>query len=267
MLADMSNSWKKTTLIAPVWRIDRRCRAKSISKTVARSVYYIDLRYRRMSDHVEFRRRGRMNRAARMAGHAALLFFLLCALTFGAMAGAQARGFSHWTHPLSWLGADGISGAGQFNLFVFVFPGLLAAVALWPLRSVLPEDARWTARIGAQLVMLSALAFAAQGLLPLDLEDPDGIASGLHALAWTAWCLAFCSGALLLAWGLRTAQRYPRIVVPRIVVTCALAGIAVPLLAFAASPLLPNALAQRGAFLLWFVWVAWIGRVPLLSRA
>lgn len=203
-----------------------------------------------------------MNRAARAAGHAALLFFVLGAGIFGARAAAQANGFSHRTYPLAWLGADGVSGAVWFNLFGFLLPGLLAAIALWPLRAALPQDARWAARIGAQLVMLSAFAFAAQGALPLDLEDPDGVASGLHALAWTAWCLAFCSGALTLAWGLRSRQ--PR---PRIIVMCALAGIAVPLLAFAAPLWLPSAFAQRVAFLLWFGWVAWIGRVPSLSRA
>lgn len=203
-----------------------------------------------------------MNRVARAAGYAALLFFVLGASIFGAMVDAQVNGFSHRTHPLAWLGADGVSGAEWFNLFGFLLPGLLAVIALWPLRTALPHDARWTARIGAQLVMLSAFAFAAQGLLPLDLQDPDGIASGWHAFAWTAWCLAFCSGALMLAWGLCCAQ--PR---TRIVAMCALAGIAVPLLAFAAPLWLPNAFAQRVAFVSWFVWVAWIGRIVSLSRA
>jgi Protein of unknown function (DUF998) len=203
-----------------------------------------------------------MNRVARAAGVAALLLFVSCAGIFGAMASAQAKGFSHRAYPLAWLGADGVSGADGFNLFGFLLPGLFAAVALWPLRIMLPADARWTARIGAQLVVLSAFAFAAQGLLPLDLEDMDGVAGGLHAFAWTAWCLAFCPGALMLAWGVRTTQ--PR---ARIVAVCVLAGIAVPLLAFAAPLWLPSALAQRVAFLLWFVWVAWIGLMPSISRA
>jgi Protein of unknown function (DUF998) len=203
-----------------------------------------------------------MNRVTHAAGYAALLFFVLAAMLFGAMARAGTSGFSHGAYPLAWLGADGVSGAGWFNFCGLVLPGLLAAIALWPLRTVLPHSAHWTARIGTQLVMLSALAFAAQGMLPLDLEHPDGVASGLHALAWTAWCLAFCQGALMLAWGVRAAQ--PR---SRSVAICALAGIAVPLLAFVAPLWLPNAFAQRVAFLLWFGWVVWIGRIPSLSRA
>lgn len=203
-----------------------------------------------------------MNRVMRATSHAALLIFVLSAGIFGVWARARVSGFSHGAYPLAWLGADGVAGAGWFNLCGFVLPGLLAAVALWLLRDTMPRDAHWSARIGVQLVLLSALAFAAQGMLPLDLEDPDGVASGLHALAWTGWCLAFSSGALMLAWGMRTARPQPRIVA-----MCALAGIVLPLLAFAAPLWLPNALVQRVAFVLWFAWVAWIGRAPSLSRA
>lgn len=200
---------------------------------------------------------------SRIVGYAAMLAFATAITVFGMAPSMLDQGFSHRTHPLAWLGASGVSQAAWFNLCGFVLPGTLAGSALWLLRSRLPGDARLSARIGAQLVMLSAFAFAAQGLLPLDLEDPDGVASGLHALAWTAWCLAFCSGALMLAWGLRSARPHPRIVA-----MCALAGIAVPLLAFAVPLWLPSALAQRAAFLLWFGWVAWLGRMmPSLSRA
>ena len=203
-----------------------------------------------------------MNRATRMAGGAALLTFIVAAAVFGAMFNADDGGFSQRTHPLAWLGAQGMARATLFNLCGFVLPALLAAVALWPLRPALPADARWSARIGAQLVLLSAIAFAAQGMLPLDLEDMDGAASGLHAAAWTAWCLSFTAGALALAWGLRGNP--PHSGIPTI---CAIVGSIVPLLAFVAPLWLPNAFAQRAAFLLWFGWVAWIGRIPSLNRA
>ena len=39
------------------------------------------------------------------------------------------------------------------------------------------------------LVQLSALAFAAQGVVPLDPEDTDATASRLHVLAWMLWQL------------------------------------------------------------------------------
>src|SRR3546814_9922281 len=58
-----------------------------------------------------------------------------------------------------------------FNALGFVLPGVLAALVAWRLRASLDAGAPWAARIGAWLALLSALAFAAQGLLPLDPRD------------------------------------------------------------------------------------------------
>ena len=194
-----------------------------------------------------------MKRHARMAGCAALVIFMVSATMFAAMLDDDSGGFSHRTHPLAWLGAHDVPRAMLFNLCAFVLPGVLAAVALWPLRPSLPSPARWSARIGAQLVVLSALAFAAQGALPLDLENPDGTASGLHAVAWTAWWLAFSAGALALSWGLRDTATMRR----GFAAISALAGLVIPILAMLAPLWIPNAPAQRMAFVLWFVWVVW----------
>lgn len=199
-----------------------------------------------------------MNPYARMAGHGALVIFVVSAAMFGAMFGEDSVGFSHRTHPLAWLGAGGVPRAMLFNLCTFVLPGVLAAVALWPLRPALPHGMRWSARIGAQMVVLSALAFAAQGVLPLDLENPDGTAGGLHAVAWTAWWLAFSAGALALAWGLQRTATMRR----GFVAITALAGLVIPMLAVLAPLWMPNALAQRMAFVLWFVWVVWAAGCP-----
>jgi hypothetical membrane protein len=194
-----------------------------------------------------------INRSARIAAHAALWVFVASAVLFGAQSGAVSSGFSHRTHPLAWLGADGMPAATAFNLSGFVLAGLLAAVALWSLRSTLPTGTRWSARIGAQLAMLSALAFAAQGLLPLDPEDPDGAASAAHGLVWTLWWLTFAASGLALAAGLRGVQGLRR----GFVAATAAAGLAIPAFALFAPLWVPNALAQRAAFVLWFVWVAW----------
>ena len=199
-----------------------------------------------------------MNPYARMAGHAAFAIFIASAAIFGAMPGGDSGGFSHRTHPLAWLGAHGVPRAMLFNLCAFLLPGVLAAAALWPLRPALPPGTRWSARIGAQLVVLSALAFAAQGALPLDLEHPDSTAGGLHAVAWTAWWLAFSAGALALAWGLRQTATMRR----GFVAIGALAGLVIPILAVLAPLWIPNALAQRVAFVLWFVWLVWAAGSP-----
>ncbi len=204
-----------------------------------------------------------MYRYARMAGHAALVIFVVLAAMFGALSDEDSGGFSHRTHPLAWLGAGGMPRAMLFNLCVFVLPGVLAAVALWPLRPALPPGTRWSARIGAQLVVLSALAFAAQGVLPLDLENPDGTAGGLHAVAWTVWWLALSAGALALGLGLRNTATMCR----GFAAITALAGLVIPILAVLAPLWIPNALAQRMAFILWFIWVVWATGSPQQQRA
>ena len=204
-----------------------------------------------------------MNCYARMAGHTALVMFVVSAAMFGAMFGENIGNFSHRTHPLAWLGAGGVPRAMLFNLCTFLLPGVLAAVALWQLRPALPPGTRWSARIGAQLVVLSALAFAAQGVLPLDLENPDGTAGGLHAMAWTAWWLALSAGALGLGLGLRNTSTMRR----GFGAITTLAGLMIPILAVYAPLWVPNALAQRMAFLLWFVWVVWVAGSPRPQRA
>ena len=77
-----------------------------------------------------------------------------------------------------------------FNAFGFVLPGLLMAVVAWQWRKRLSGGAPWAARIAARLALLSALAFAAQGLLPLDPADLDAPASHAHATAWMLWWVA-----------------------------------------------------------------------------
>jgi hypothetical membrane protein len=183
-----------------------------------------------------------MTFAARIAGICALLVFLSAAV----MCGAVLEGYSHREFPLAYLGASGVPGASAFNLFGFVVPGLLAFAAALPLRSRLPE-AYWRVRIGARLIALSALAFAAQGLLPLNPDDVVAEANVLHASAWTLWWIAFVAGAGLLAiGGLGRRQT----------LLCAGVAIGVPALALTPWPGAMAAYAPRLAFAAWLMWMA-----------
>lgn len=177
------------------------------------------------------------------------------------LAGARLEGYSHLVHPLGVLGARQLGApALVFGLSAFVLPGLVHAWQAVGLRAALPPGLGWAPRIGLQLVLVAALAFAAQGLLPLDLDSLDSGASRWHALAWLAWALAFALGALLLAIGAwRTPSR-------RVGVGVLLAaGMAVAGGAFlAAGPLAP--LLQRGAVLAWLAWGVWAALRPPLSR-
>ena len=184
-----------------------------------------------------------------MNRHAAWLaaaLWLAALLAFG----AQVEGYSHVLHPVALLGARGIPHAFAFNLLGLIAPGLLAASVAYALRQRLPADAGWSARIGAWMLLVSALAFAAQGLLPLDPADLDAPGSRLHALAWTLWWIAFVPAALLLAIGALGVREHRAF---------ALASVVAAVLVLVFAVLAPVALwvgvAQRIAFGVWFAWL------------
>lgn len=196
---------------------------------------------------------------AAATGNAAALAALLAATAAVAFA-APFDGYSHLHHPLALLGAAPLPHATAFNLAMFVVPGLLVAWTALRLRAALavastPAGAastRWLPAIGAQLMLISALAFAAQGLLPLDASDLDGPRSGRHASAWMVWWIASAAGGVLLATGLRKDW-------PVLAATSLLAAALLPVFALALPQLIPAGVAQRLAFALWFAWAIHAG--------
>lgn len=197
---------------------------------------------------------GHIDRYTRFCGPAALVLFVAATTICGAM----LDGYSHREHPLALLGATGVPGALAFNAFAFVLPGLTVALMFWTIRSALPATANWRARIGTQLATLSALAFAAQGLFPLDPDNLGGQANALHALAWTVWWIAFAAaGALLAASGPSRGLR-------RATAVLLIATLALALLPW---PGAMAAIAPRLAFVVWFAWATYAGRDASLSRA
>lgn len=171
------------------------------------------------------------------------------AIAAAAVLGALLPGYSHLVHPLALPGAEGMPRAAVFNGLVFALPGLLLAICAWRLRGRL-QHGGLVARLGAAMLLLSTLAYAAQGLLPLDPEDLDAAASRLHASAWTLWLIAFAVGALAYAQA-STARGLLRVGAVAIVIAALFGALA-----------LPAGLAQRLALLGWFVWM-WVA----VSRA
>ena len=170
-------------------------------------------------------------------------------------------GYVHALMPVGLLGAHGVPRAQAFNVAGFLLPGALMAWSALGLRSALlagspgvvaarPPVGGWWARIGASLWLLSAIAFAAQGVWPLDPSDLDGATSQRHASMWTLWWIAFVPGGLALGADLWRPRR--------VAARWALGGAAVMLL-FAAMPpwLRPGPLAQRVALAGWFL--AYVG--------
>lgn len=178
----------------------------------------------------------------------ALLSFLV-ALVTGA---GGIPGYSHDLHPVALPGAQGMPDARAFNLGAFLLPGLLLAYAAarWPVPVDGPR-ARW-ARIGRVQVVLSALAFAAQGLLPLDPAGIDAGASQLHSAAWMVWWLAWGAGAVMLVLGTRRPAWL-------------LVAAVVPVVALLGPMVVTTGLAQRAAFVAWMAaW--WVAPRLLVSR-
>jgi hypothetical membrane protein len=189
----------------------------------------------------------------KLALGAALLFLLALAL-----ANAGLPEYSHRVHPVALRGTAGLPWAFAYNLLAFVLPGALLAWTGLRMRGAL-GDAGWAARIGIVLVQLSALAFAGQGMFPMDPGDADATASRMHALAWMLWWIAFVPGMVMFALGARRGARFA--------LACLVAGVLVPLLAVFAPIGLWVGIAQRLAFALWFGWWLLASRLAICASA
>jgi hypothetical protein len=198
-----------------------------------------------MAEAAEYRRTW----PVRAAGVAAGACFALALVGFG----AALEGYGQQLHPVALLGAIGIPRATPFNLLAFLVPGLLAAFVAMRRRGALPASSSLAARLGWTLALLSALAFAAQGLLPLDPLEPDVGPGRLHGVAWGLWAIAFAAAALALSMAAFAARR------PWAAACHLVAGALVFALAWLVGDALPVALAQRAAFASWFAWLAWAG--------
>jgi len=202
-------------------------------------------------------RLSRLSSSSTAAG-LALLVFIGALLGFGAM----LDGFSHAQHPVALLGARGVPHWWAFDALGFVLPGLLA---WWAMVSAGRARERaggafgMVARIGWTLCTLSTLAFALQGLLPVDATRGLGYGLGrLHVAAWTVWWIAFAAGATCLVAGAGTHAGLRR---TRIATVLA----AIVVVAFALLFAVPGApaLGQRIAYLAWFAWVLGMARGSL----
>ena len=192
----------------------------------------------------------RMNRVARYAGLVAAVLFAAVVAGFG----AALEGYLQAQYPVALLGAIGFPRALAFNLLAFVVPGMLAGVVALDLRRRLPGDASWPLRIGAQLVLLSALAFIAMGLLPLDPRDLESDASRLHGTAWMLWNVAFIPGAVLLGASLRPRRNWLSFAS-----TSLAAAVGLVLASFVLAEFMPAGVAQRIALGVWFAGFAYAG--------
>ncbi len=161
-------------------------------------------------------------------------------------------------HPPALLGAIGVPGSPWWNLMAHGACGVLGMLACWHWRERLARGAAglcW--RLAAMLLLLSALAFAAQGLLPLDLGlDLDEGPNRQHVAAWMLWWIAFTAASALAA-----CAAWPA----RLAVGAALLALVIPSLLYAPAPIGTGA-RQLGVVLLWFSCLAALPRWPNSSQ-
>ncbi len=188
-------------------------------------------------------------------GGIAAVLFILAVIGFG----AALPGYLPLAHPVALLGAIGVPNARAFNAVAFVLPGLLAVGVALRLLARGPRTAPWSLRVGGQMLLLSGLAFAAMGVLPLDASDIESRASQYHASAWMVWVLAFVPGAVLSGLGERRVTGGKRLAVLHLA-----AGVLVGLGALVLQMVMPAPLAQRLAFVAWAVWLALV--LPVARR-
>ena len=186
------------------------------------------------------------------AGPLAVVVFIAAVAGFG----AQLHGYDQMLHPVSLLGARGIRGGTAFSLLGFVLPGLLAAIAALDLVLRMPATAPRPLRVGGQMLLLAAIAFAAMGLFPLDVDDIENRASQFHASAWLLWLLAFTAAAIALRVGAGKAQGWRSL--SMLTLACVLWAVCS---AFLFEIAMPVAMAQRLAFLGWLVWLVGAARL------
>lgn len=163
-------------------------------------------------------------------------------------------------HPPALLGALGYPGAFAWNLVGYGLVGTLVLLATQALYLALRDaEAGKVARIGATIALLAALAFIAQGIFPLDINQAIDVGpSRRHVAAWNLWWIAAVAAVLLTAYGVRRLQGW-RTLLPVGVVAAALIVIALVV----GVGDFGNGTRQRTALAAWFGWVAWASLLVL----
>jgi len=199
------------------------------------------------------------SRAIRSMASAGLVAGPLFALALAWFA-APLPNYRHADHPPALLGALGYPGATAWNLVGYGLVGVLALLATQALYLALRDTgAGRVARIGATLALLAALAFIAQGIFPLDINQAIDVGpSRRHVAVWNLWWIAAVAGALLTAQGARRLSGW-RTLLP---VGMVVAGLIVMALLVGMGHL-GNGWLQRIALAAWFAWLAWASLLVL----
>ena len=168
--------------------------------------------------------------------------------------------YEHALYPPALLGSLHGPGATGWNLIGYGLVGTLCLLAtLAHYQALRAAGGGRLARIGVTLATLAAIAFIAQGVFPLDIDQPLDVGpSRRHIAAWNLWWIAAVAAMLLTALGTRGLRGW-RTLAPVGLVAATL--VLVFLLADVGS--LGNGWRQRIALAGWFGWLAWASLLVL----
>lgn len=185
-----------------------------------------------------------------------VMVWLAVLLFCGALLGfaAMSNGYSGTSTPVALLGARDSRNALAFNIAAYLLPGLLLALTAWRWRCAMPDNSAWALRIGIRLALLSALAFAMQGLLPLDPDDMASMTSRGHVAAWSLWWVAYVPAALLVAVGMLRGRGRPDMTAASMAVGGVAGALAIGWLALGSTSFLAPGVAERLMLAVWFGW-------------
>src|SRR5688500_2498093 len=182
-------------------------------------------------------------------------------------AAADLPGYVHARHPIGLLGVAAAPAALAFNLVGYGAAGLaLAGFAVALEAELMRRGLGRITRLATGMLLIAGLAFAAQGLLPLDPQDLDGPLSRRHAAAHAIALLAWLPFTVLLV---LTLARVATLRGTALLAAVFVLGFGV-LLAWPATVWLPGCAAspcwaQRVVLLLYFLWPALLS-LRLLRR-
>jgi len=176
-----------------------------------------------------------------LAGTASAVLFWTALLAFGSLDPT----YSQVTRAVSELGMAGAPHQWAWNVTGFILPGiLLAGFGLGMARTM-----DGPASVGAALLCLSGIFFAATGIFPADLQNMKAFATRAHILASLASFLVWLPAPILIAVGAKRRAMRALMWVSIAGLICVLSGVIV------GREVLARGLAQRLNFATYFAWV------------
>jgi hypothetical membrane protein len=137
-----------------------------------------------------------------MLGIGAALLFAVALATLGAL----RPGYSHFTRPVSELGALNTQAMAVWNIFGFGVPGILLTIFGWNLGRNGNTRASALDLIAGGLLATLGMSLLLSGLFPADLTSPRGSITQRHIVASLIGML-WAPGTFI--WAMRQRQRWP----------------------------------------------------------